>query len=71
MLPSIDFAIPKSVSLMIGGRSSEGFSANRRFSGFKSCKKSLVLNLIPRVYQHTLLSKQKLIVIATKRHRLE
>ena len=23
----------------MGGRSSEGFSANRRFSGFKSCKK--------------------------------
>lgn len=36
--PCILFAIPKSVSLIIGGRSTSGFSANNRFSGFKSYK---------------------------------
>ena len=36
--PCILFAIPKSVSLIIGGRSTSGFSANKRFSGFKSYK---------------------------------
>jgi len=51
----------------MGGRSSEGFSANKRFSGFKSCekKKNLKLNLIPRAYQRTLLSKHKLIATET------